>query len=107
MNESFIPLGLAGLAGVGLGAIFFGGLWWTIRRGASSPLAALWFLGSALIRMGVALTGFYFVGGGEWQRLVACLVGFLVARFTITWLTRTTGKITHDSTQEVRHAPKS
>ena len=58
MNE---PLGLASalVAGVLLGAFFFGGLWWTVRKGLSSNRAALWFLGSLLLRMSVTLTGFY------------------------------------------------
>ncbi|MEO6245853.1 MAG: ATP synthase subunit I [Opitutaceae bacterium] len=104
MTTSWIIF-FAGLAGLGLGAIFFGGLWWTIRRGVSSPRPAAWFLGSAILRMGIALLGFYFVGGGEWPRLVACLAGFLAARFTITWLTRPTGKISADANQETSYAP--
>ena len=40
------------LAGLVLGAIFFGGLWWTVRKGLSSQQPALWFLGSMLLRMG-------------------------------------------------------
>jgi F1F0 ATPase subunit 2 len=103
MNDAII-LGFAGLAGIGLGTFFFGGLWWTIRRGTSSPCPARWFLGSALLRMGVALAGFYFIGGGEWPRLVACFVGFLVARFTITWLTKPTRITPRDSTPEVPYA---
>ena len=104
MNTS-LNIFFASLAGIGLGAIFFGGLWWTIRRGVSSSRPAMWFLGSALLRMGVVVAGFYFVGGGEWQRLVACLTGFLTARFAITWLTRPTAKVPDDATREARHAP--
>jgi len=90
MNNPLL-LGLAVLAGLALGAFFFGGLWWTIRRGAASPRPALWFLGSALLRMGMALAGFYFVGGGVWQRLLACLVGFLIARLLVTrWVPSST-----------------
>jgi len=85
MSESLI-LGLAGLAGAGLGLFFFGGLWWTTRRGALSSRPALWFLGSALLRMGVALAGFYFVGGNVWPRWVACLIGFIVTRLLVTRL---------------------
>ncbi len=87
MNER-LTLILAGAAGVGLGAIFFGGLWWTVRRGLSSPHPALWFLGSALLRTAITMTGIYFVSGAQWQRLVACLVGFIAARLVVTWLTR-------------------
>jgi F1F0 ATPase subunit 2 len=104
MNKS-LSFFFAGLAGVGLGAIFFGGLWWTIRRGIASSRPAVWFLGSAVVRMGVALAGFYLVGGGEWTRLVACLVGFLTARLAVTWLTRSTEKIPHESNREASHAP--
>lgn len=32
----------AGAAGVALGAIFFGGLLWTVRKVVSSPWPALW-----------------------------------------------------------------
>ena len=58
------------LAGVVLGAIFFGGLWWTVRKGVSSKQPALWFLGSLLLRMSIVLAGFYFVARGHWERLL-------------------------------------
>jgi len=79
------------LAGGVLGMIFFGGLWWTVRRGVSSQQPALWFLVSMLARMSVALAGFYFVAGGNWQRVVTCLLGFVTARFAVTRLTRGKG----------------
>ena len=87
MNE--VPtLLLAGVAGGLLGVLFFGGLWWTVRRGVSSPRPVLWFFGSLLLRMSIVLAGFYLVGRGNWKQLVACLVGFVVARFVVTRLTR-------------------
>jgi F1F0 ATPase subunit 2 len=82
MNET-LTLILAGAAGVVLGAVFFAGLWWTVRRGVASPQPALWFLGSALVRTAVALAGFYFIADGRWQRLLVCLLGFLVARMLV------------------------
>jgi len=85
MNETWV-LALAWVAGAGLGAFFFGGLWWTVRRSTSSPRPASLFFASALLRMGVALGGFYLVGGGQWERLLACLAGFLMARLVATWL---------------------
>ena len=87
MNEAF-TLALALLAGSLLGAIFFGGLWWTVRKCVSSTQPALWVLGSALVRTGIALAGFYFIAQGHWERLVACLCGFILARALVTWLTR-------------------
>ena len=82
MNE-FLILAVALAAGFLLGAFFFGGLWWTVRKGVSSKLPALWFLGSLLLRMSLVLVGFYFVGRGDWHRLVACLLGFVIARFWV------------------------
>jgi F1F0 ATPase subunit 2 len=84
-----LALALAWLAGTGLGAMFFGGLWWTVRKGVSANQPALWFLGSLLVRMGAALAGFYVVSGGHPDRLLACLVGFVIARPVVMRLTRT------------------
>ena len=104
MNDP-LPLLLAGAAGLLLGAIFFGGLWWTVRKGLSSRQPALWFLGSMLLRVGIALAGFYFVGRGDWRRLLACLLGFVIARFIVTWLTRTPVENDHSRAPEASHAP--
>lgn len=87
MNEALNLLS-AVAAGALLGAMFYGGLWWTVRRAVSSERAALWFVGSMLLRMGLALAGLYFVAGAHWQRLLACLLGFVLARLAVTWLTR-------------------
>jgi F1F0 ATPase subunit 2 len=78
------PLSAGGL----LGVIFFGGLWWTVRLGMLSPWPALWFLGSFALRTTISLAGFYLVGHSGWHRLVACLVGFVIARVLVTWFTR-------------------
>ncbi|MEO7728298.1 MAG: ATP synthase subunit I [Burkholderiales bacterium] len=104
MNE---PSGLASalLAGALLGMMFYGGLWWTVQRGVSSERVALWFLASLLVRMGVALAGFYFVAGGHWQRLLLCLLGFVTARAAVTWLTRRPGARPSPSALESSHAP--
>ena len=104
MSEALM-LGLAGGAGLIMGAIFFGGLWWTVRKGVSSKRPALWFLGSLLLRTGVVVAGFYVVSDGHWQRLLACLFGFAVARFIVTWLTPPPIAAPNARTAEARHAP--
>ena len=86
----WLILGLAGGAGVVLGVFFFGGLWWTVRRGLSTRRPALLFTGSLVLRLVVAAGGFYLVGGDDWRRLVACLAGFLLARWLVTRWTRRT-----------------
>jgi len=104
MNE---PLRLAAalIMGVVLGAMFLGGLWWTVRQGLSSKRVALWFLGSLLLRMGVALAGFYFVSGGHWEQLLVCLLGFVMARLVVTWLMRPSGENRSSRALEGSHAP--
>ena len=104
MNET-LTLVLAWVAGGTLGAIFFGGLWWTVRKGVSSKRPALWFFGSLLLRMSVALAGFYFVSGGHWERLLLCLLGFVMARLVVTWLTRPSEETQTRQAQEASHAP--
>ena len=87
MNEPLI-LAIDLLAGVLLGAFFFGGLWWTIQMRSPSEWSGLLFAGSLLLRMAVAVTGFNLVSHGEWRRLVACLAGFILARIAVTRLIR-------------------
>ena len=103
MNESVTFL-LAAFAGLLLGAVFFGGLWWTVQKGVASNHPALWFFGSFIARMSIVLAGFYFVGGGQWQRLLSCLAGFLLARFIVTWVTRPAIDVRLSETKEARHA---
>ena len=86
------------VAGILLGTFFFGGLWWTVRKGLASRYAALWFMGSMLLRTGVVVLGFYFIMGDSRQRLVAALFGFALARVLVTRLTR-------DATQ-AKHLPQ-
>ncbi len=81
-----------------LGGLFFVGLWWTVRKGLASQRPALWFLGSALLRTGFVLVGFFFISAGDWRRLLICLLGFFIARVLVTRFTRTT--------PEGAHAPK-
>lgn len=102
MNEAS-RLALALVAGVFLGAVFFGGLWWTVRRGVSSRQPALWFFGSLLLRTGLALGGFYLVSGGDGQRLLLCLLGFVIARLAATRLTRA-GRQPFPGAREADHA---
>jgi F1F0 ATPase subunit 2 len=87
MNENLI-LVLAWLAGGILGAIFFGGLWWTVRKALTSPQPASWFFGSLVLRMSTAVAGFYFVSSGHWERMLMCLTGFIMARLLVTRVSR-------------------
>jgi F1F0 ATPase subunit 2 len=76
------------IAGASLGAIFFGGLWWTTRNGVASQVPALWFAASFLLRTSIAVGGVYFVSYSDWRRLLACLCGFFAARSAVMRITR-------------------
>ena len=88
MTINALVFALAFASGVLLGVIFFGGLWWTVRRGLLSPVPALWFSASSLIRTGVVLGGFYVVSQGEWRRLLTCLLAFFLARIVVMQASR-------------------
>lgn len=103
MNDA-LNLAAALIAGMALGAFFFGGLWWTVNKGVSSDRPALWFVGSMLLRTGVVLPGLYFVSGGNWQRLLAALLGFVLARLIVVQLTRAAAR-PNPVAQDASHAP--
>lgn len=104
MHE-FLVLTTAFTAGVLLGAVFFGGLWWTVVRGLSSPQPALWFFPSLLLRTGILVAGFYWVGREYWDRWLLCLIGFVLARILIRWLTGSPAKDPVGLAKEVNCAP--
>ena len=86
MNE-LLQMLLALLAGMLLGALFFGGLWWTVQKGLAAKQPALWFGISMLLRTGIVMAGFFFVAGADWKRMLLCLLGFVVARIIVIRLT--------------------
>ena len=92
-------------AGVLLGAIFFGGLWWTVKRGLASPYPVLWFFPSLLLRMSIAMAGFYLIGREHWEHWLLCALGFALARLGVRWLTGAATKAAGPCLAEARHAP--
>jgi len=97
MNETLMMV-LALLFGTVLGVVFFGGLWWTVRKSLYSKRPALWIFGSLLLRISIVAAGFYLLAGHHWERLLLCLFGFVAARFGVIRLTR-------PSAQEATDAP--
>lgn len=86
-NINWMLVGLALLAGCTLGAFFFGGLWWTVQRGAASKNPALWFISSLILRIGIVLSGFYLIGASQLLYLGLCMLGFLLARTIVLRIT--------------------
>jgi F1F0 ATPase subunit 2 len=83
MNE--VPMLLLSLLnGIALGVIYFGGLWLTIQKGIFSRRMPILFFSSLLLRMSIILVGFYIVSGGHFERLLVCLLAFVMTRIVIT-----------------------
>lgn len=77
---------IAAIAGIGLGCVFFGGLWLTVRRAPDRKYPGLVMLASLLLRLGLVGGGLYLLADGHWQRYAAALPGLLLARWW--WIRR-------------------
>ena len=78
------------LVGLGLGLLYFGGLWLTIKNmnNVRSPIVLT--LGSFVLRTGaVFLVLIYVARQGDWFNIFILLVGFIAARI---FLSRRIGK---------------
>lgn len=83
---SWASLAVAFAAGIGLGFLFFGGLWWTVNRLQRSRQPGLLFASSFLVRTAIVIVGVYFVTNGQWQQIASCMAGFIIIRFVLTRL---------------------
>lgn len=63
-----------------LGCLFFSGLWFTVRLLPGSSRPVLLMLGSSLVRVLLTLPLLFWIAAGDWQRLAAAVLGFLLAR---------------------------
>lgn len=80
MEPEPLAIAVALIIGMVLGLFFFGTLWLTVRRVPHSRHPAGLVFGSLLGRLAVVLAGFFLLMDGSWERPVACLAGFIVAR---------------------------
>ena len=75
------------LAGFGLGILFYGGLWMTVRAIPKSPHPIVLTVASFWVRTGVVIAGLLLAMDGLWQRALASLVGFFLARLVLSrWI---------------------
>jgi F1F0 ATPase subunit 2 len=76
------------IIGMALGSLFFGGLWFTVKKAVTAKYPAIWFFVSFISRVSIVLIGFYYVSQAGWQHLLICLLGFIAARFLVVRTTR-------------------
>lgn len=100
MND-MIYMTLVFIAGLALGTFFFGGLWFTVKKAVIAKIPAIWFFCSFILRVSVVMLGFYCISPGGWQPLVVSLAGFIVARFVVTYFTKSIDK--KQAKREVYH----
>lgn len=87
MNET-VSMIVAFVAGIALGIIFFGGLWFTVKKVIVAKTPVLWLSISFILRVSITALGFYMIGAGNWQNLLICLLGFIVARLAVIHFTK-------------------
>lgn len=68
------------VAGAGLGAFFYGGLWWTVKKLPEVRHPAVWMLVSFAVRTAVTVTGLFWLMAEDWRRLLVAVAGFICAR---------------------------
>lgn len=84
MTQTGAQLLLGALIGFALGAVFYAGLWATVRRASRSGRPWAWFAGSFLLRLAVVGLGLLLLArSGPWP-LVGALAGFVAARPLVT-----------------------
>lgn len=77
----------AALAGALLGAFYFGGLWWTVRRMPRVRHPLTLYFGSLAGRLAVVVVALYGVLTlYDWPQLVTSLVGFIAMRTALVRL---------------------
>ena len=72
------------IAGSALGLMYFLGLWATVRHLPALRWTPFWLPLSFFLRLGFLLAGLYWIGGGDWRRFVAALVGIFLVRLALT-----------------------
>lgn len=80
------------VAGIVIGILFFGGLWWTTRKAVTSKKPAILFALSFIVRLSITILLFYVLSAGHWEELLICFAGFLVGRLIVALATRTKKK---------------
>lgn len=77
------------LAGLGLGFLFYGGLWLTVRALPKSRHPTALFLASFWGRNALAIAGLILAMDSRWERAVICMVGFALSRVVLgRWIPR-------------------
>lgn len=84
MDSELLYYGGMVLAGMALGAFFFGGLWLTVKYVSKTKHPVLLTIGSVLLRTAGVLVGIWYASGGHAIGMMFCVVGLVAMRILAT-----------------------
>lgn len=84
MEEPLVKYSAMVVVGMILGAVFFGGLWMTVRQMTVSRRPGLLFVASVAVRTSIVLVGIWYFAAGDAASMAACLAGFVGTRLLAT-----------------------
>lgn len=84
IDALLMVLTVAFVFGAALGLLYFLGLWATVRQLPTLRWAPLWLLASLVLRLALLLGGLYWIGGADWRRFMAALLGIVLVRLLVT-----------------------
>jgi len=76
---------IAFITGILLGFVFFGGLYFSVKRMADMKHPAVFMLASLIVRMAILLVGLYLIRGDSFYNIPLALLGIILARTYLTW----------------------
>lgn len=79
ITELSLPFFLGGAVGL----FHFGGLWFTIERLTRVRHPEVEFVLSFFLRTSISIAAFFFISGGQWEKILAALAGFLAVRLVM------------------------
>jgi F1F0 ATPase subunit 2 len=97
--SAVITLAAGLVAGVVLGLVFFGGLWWTTQRLATSSRPAILVSVSLLVRVAVLAAGLFLLAQVGSGALLVAALGLLATRIGLTRLA-VNGRLPQPTTSE-------
>jgi len=86
MSALYLHLVSVFAGGMVLGALFFAGLWLSVRRLNHVRRPELLMVSSYAARMSMVIGGLYLLSDGDWRTLTSALAGFILARMLLVRL---------------------
>ncbi|MBN1848161.1 MAG: ATP synthase subunit I [Deltaproteobacteria bacterium] len=93
--------------GLGVGGIYFSGLWWTVKRLPRVRRQGIWLINSMVVRLLFLLAAFYWIMDGKWQNLLTGLFGFMMMRLITVAILRPREALPVDRPRDRSGNPKT